>query len=220
MERRSFIHASIWSAIGCTLLPAETLARPSRTYKTAVLDLLEILGFKKQNLFSIEESLFLCGKKELDDWFETGYTPLHHSLFWQVETDYAILPVQLLNTQLNEMDYCTLHFSKSPVNDWVYCGSLSGFHIEAIHRAILKLPTTNVDSSHYRQLFLPIASNDEIRSNKGAYCTSLGTFELKANINDGHTLVNARLIRSGKILWKDEYYSNHLLVYKSQNVIC
>lgn len=218
MQRRSFLNASIWSALGCTILPGTLIARPATAVHGGTLDLLNRLGFRKQHIFSIEDSLFRCGQDHLIPWLETGYTPLDSGLFWQAEADYAILPVQQLNPSLGALNFGTLHFAKSS-GSWVYCGSLSGFHIEAIHKALDEIALQNTDSAHCRKLTLPVISSGDTIFSNGTHHTSLGKFELKAKIGTDRPHVYARLTQADNILWEKEYLSDHIRAFETAKII-
>lgn len=218
MQRRSFLNASIWSVLGCTILPGKLVARPYATAKGGTSYLLDRLGFRKQHIFSIEESLFQCGEDHLVPWLKTGYTPLESGMFWQAEANYAILPVQKLHPQWGLLDCGTLHFAKSS-GKWAYCGSLSGFHIEAIHKALKEVDLQNMNSSYCRELLLPIATSEDSVLQKDMYLTSLGSFELKAKIGYHRPLIKARLIQSGTTLWEKEYLSDHMRANETEKII-
>lgn len=208
----------MWSVLGCTVLPGTLIARPAASTHGGTLSLLNRLGFRKQHIFSIEDSLFRCGEDHLIPWLETGYTPLESGLFWQAEADYAILPVQQLNPSLGALDYGSLHFAKSS-GTWSYCGSLSAFHIEAIHKALDEMALQNTDFAHCRKLTLPVISAADAILNNGTHHTSLGKFELKARIGTDRPYVYARLTQADKTFWEKEYLSDHMRANETEKII-
>lgn len=199
----------MWSVLGCAILPGTITARPTGSIHGGTPELLNRLGFRKQHIFSIEDSLFQLGEEHLTPWRKLGYTPLDTRLFWHAGADYAIIPVQLLHPQLGVLESCTLHFTKPPTGIWTYSGSLSGFHLEAINKASSEVAQQGTDSAYHRQLLLPIVSIDH-KVVKGAYLTALGSFEFKAKINNDRTFVVARLKKADKTVWEAEYLSDHM----------
>ncbi|MBX2928161.1 MAG: hypothetical protein KF852_10030 [Saprospiraceae bacterium] len=211
MERRTFIYNSAFGIMGTSHILQSALKAKIHPSDNLFSTFLEALGARRQHFLAVEQALDDCGSSAALQWLNLGYEQSSLSPFWLIGRDTAFLPLQLRPEGQELLDTNLLVFCRAPNGQWRQTGTLSGFYLEAMNKALPELASRNMDAADYRRLLLPSNGNGKPCSGGWMYDTEAGSFQLSVRMAAGETTIEA-LVKEGRTpIWQLEFVSGSLL---------
>lgn len=158
-------------------------------------------------LFS-DETLLNSFQEKAKTFLATGYTQGSHLHFAANET-IAILPLHLSPNKKDILDISVLFFRKNTDNEWKYCHTFSGFHLEALAQNLPHL-TSLYNTGQLTRLIVPDIHRRHSKEADTIF-TESGSLQLSVRIDDGTTTVNLVLKETDAVVMAKNFDSSHSL---------
>lgn len=169
------------------------------------------IGARRCHFLAVEKALDEAGTAAAQSYMTLGYRPVGVSPFWLAGARTALLPLQLAHQTEGVLDTQILIFNRSSAGIWSSCGTLSGFHLEAVAAARPELQAGLFDSDELRKLILPQAGKGMPFVKGWAHPTESGNFGLSVQITASQTTVEATMVQAGITIWHKVFSSHHAL---------
>ena len=197
MKRRKFISTALLVSLSVSpVLASSNLANQPTTELETLLNALSAAPKKR---YFIDKKLKKLYETSTKPWFLSGYKSLGSNYFLCQNGQVAIFPIKLLHETVGQIEVAALCFERTENGNWQRLPTLSGYHIEALTLAVkaLKKERPNADLTTY---LLPTQSKKYFQF--GGYVTQKGEVNFKVNINATQTIIEAKVLADGGIIWK------------------
>jgi hypothetical protein len=141
--------------------------------------------------FLDDEQLEVIYKAKTRSLTTLGYRNLTNEFYLLDGKQMALFPLVLKNRETGVVDICGLFFRKNIKGGWDYCTTFSGFHFDAIKRAVGELAMTQ-SQKELANLIIPTVSSPKYFV-PGRITTVGGFMDLLVKIEDGYNTLDFKL---------------------------
>ncbi|MBU6340727.1 MAG: hypothetical protein KGS48_04455 [Bacteroidetes bacterium] len=213
MKRRTFVRNATLGALGVGLQPSRVLAAGNaRTYVWDWMHHLKDLAqTKRRAQASCHSASFLLLVTKLNSYFEArGYAPVSGAgyFFAGIQENICFFPLQLRHSRAGVTDLLVPMLVLNAEGEWSHALTLTGYQLEALHHAALKLGNQALPIADY---LLPTSLKCADQTKVPHFTTKMGFLEIETRIENNLTKTRISVFAGNKIILTDTFVSRHCL---------
>ena len=190
MKRRNFILGTALSVgfISNTLASADI---KNKSVENNLQQYLSAIGAHGELKFLCDDQLSADYAFRSLSYLKSGYKSYGFKFYFCSKQSVAICPLVLSAGTSGVIDIATLFFRKNTSNEWKYCNSFSGFHLESIATVLPEL-IQKYTAGQLADLLVPIQNHPE-NTNPHTLLTKTGSLRLIVKFDDNGAKSNFSL---------------------------
>jgi hypothetical protein len=205
MQRRSFLRVSA-TALGCGPQLAPIAAKALQPLNLVRgRKMFEAINAVPCRLSTQASCVTSCIQTTYLSWATTAYKPALEDAIWMAG-NFALLPLLLQHPHYGVLD--TLLFCQKEIDTWVSSGTLSGFQIEAIEKALEAPDFAALSPDTCQSLFLPVPKRGLYHAVGWAYATRSGFFQVQTHLVPPFNQVQATVFKGDLAIWQEQFQSS------------